>query len=136
MTRSQPPWPEYEGYQSEGLTGDMRERLRALEVQFQTGQQQSRSDLQAIWSHMQGQDARISRNEERLLHHERKMTDYARALDDSNKEHRRRAEQIGHTVKVVFAACKWIAAVILIAASATGRMTGETAKALLSLFGG
>ena len=129
MTRSQPPWPDYDGYQSDGLTGDMRERLRALEVQFQTSQPQARSDLQAIWHHLQSLDARIIHNSERIM-------DQARAFEASNREHRLRTEQISRTVKIVFAVGKWIAAVIIIAASATGRMTGETAKAILSLFGG
>lgn len=135
MTRSQAPWQSYDFPNAGDPAGDIRERVKGLEVRLETSQHQTREDLQSVWSHMQTQDARITRNNEWLLHHSRMMADAGRALDASNAEHRRRSEQIGRTVKIVFAVLKWLAAVILIAASAMGKMTPETAKAINGVLG-
>lgn len=137
MTRSQTPWPDYHQYHHDDQqAGDVRERVRAVEVRLENTQAQTRSDLEGVWSQMHLQNSQIVQNGDRILHQARLLADYSRALEAVNADTKARLEQNSKALKLFFAVLKWIAAVLLIAASATGKMTSETARGILGLFAG
>lgn len=123
-------------YERRSPDWDMGERVRALEVTVHTDSQRTHEAMVSVWGHMRLTDERAAKASEGVTLLAAQITKLAAVFVEQQADSQRRIEQTQKAYKTAMAAVRWLATAAIIAASASGKMTSETAHRALNLFTG